>query len=91
MAGLQLRVALIANGAGLGRLAPAKLNPPGFFGGLIDRLDAGADVGIVTKRLRRTATAGAPCVGFAFLDFDTIGKGLRNNRISHVSIPYFYS
>jgi hypothetical protein len=85
--GLQAIMAAVANGAALARLAAAKSHPLGIWRNQIYRLNAGAFVRVITKRLLRTAAAGAPFIGFALFNFDVIGKRLGYNGLGHSKTP----
>lgn len=84
---LQAVVSAVADGAALACLAAAKLHPLCAFRDVKNRLKAGAVVRIVAKRLRRTAAAGAPFIGFTFLNIDHIGKRLCYDGIGHACAP----
>jgi hypothetical protein len=81
-------MAAVANRPVFSRLAAAKGDPFCVFGRVLDGLKLCAGVGIVTKRLRRTAPTRAPFVTFACLDFDVVGKRLCNYGIRHYSTPF---
>jgi hypothetical protein len=84
---LQAIVTVVADGAALTCFASAKFDSLCAFRSVKNGFNAGAIVGIVTKRLRRTATAGAPFIGCTFLNLDEIGKRLCYDGIGHYCAP----
>ena len=84
---LQAVVRAVADGTALTCLAAAKLHPLCALRHVKNRLKAGSVVRAVAKRLRRTAAAGAPFIGFTFLNIDHIGKRLCHDGIGHACAP----
>jgi len=84
---LKVIMTAIADGTALTCFAAAKLDILCAFRDVKNRFNTGAVVRVVTKRLRRTATAGAPFIGLTLLNLDDIGKRLRYDGIGHSCSP----
>ena len=80
----------VAKGLLAAVLTAAEEDPLAGLGRVFDGCDAGVFVAAVAKWLFAALAAGAPEIAFARLNFDWVGRFLRDNRCRHGFCPRLF-